>query len=58
MLTFYRRLVLPPGDAGSLVALCPRDELSARSIEEAGHYLPRLAPSFHVAWFDTARERR
>lgn len=35
MLTFYRRLVLRPGDAGSPVALCPRDELSARSIEEA-----------------------
>lgn len=57
MLTFYRRLVLRPGDAGSPVALCPRDELSARSIEEAGHYLPRLAPSSQ--WLGlTARARR
>lgn len=56
MPTFYRRLVLRSGDAGSPVALCPRDELFTRSKEEAGHYLSRLDPLFHVAWFDYACE--
>lgn len=46
-LTFYRLLALPSGDARSLIALCPRDVLSTRSAEEAGHYLrARLAHFF------------
>lgn len=58
-LAFYRLLALPSGDARSLIALCPRDVLSTRSAEEAGHYLRACAwlTSSHVAWFGRACEK-
>lgn len=51
---FYRLLALPPGDARSLIALCPRDVLSTRSAEEAGHYLRALGCLLPM-WLGLAR---